>query len=121
MQGLYSAMQELSNSKYSSSYLNGIKDSLNPNSGSDTTNAIQDLLRAASLLGGFGFGAGAGGGGAASAASSGNKSDSPKATGAGGGGGENGQAKSDPHKGNGKTNDDTNGSEDSGKYLAYFI
>lgn len=54
-------MQELSNSKLSSAYLNGIKDSLNSGNqaaGSDANHAIQDLLRAASLLGGFGFGAG---------------------------------------------------------------
>lgn len=50
-------MQELSNSKYSSALLNGIKDSLTP-SQSDA-NAIQDLLRAASLLGTFGLPAGA--------------------------------------------------------------
>ena len=50
-------MQELSNPKYSNALLNGIKDSLNP-SQSDA-NAIQDLLRAASLLGTFGLPAGA--------------------------------------------------------------
>ena len=52
-------MQELSNAKLSSAYLNGIKDSLNSGGqagGSDANHAIQDLLRAASLLGGFGFG-----------------------------------------------------------------
>lgn len=53
-------MQELSNSKLSSAYLNGIKDSLHSATASghnsDANHAIQDLLRAASLLGGFGFG-----------------------------------------------------------------
>ena len=58
---MYTAMQELSNSKLSSAYLNGIKDSLHSANASghnsDANHAIQDLLRAASLLGGFGFGA----------------------------------------------------------------
>ncbi|KAK4015486.1 hypothetical protein OUZ56_030463 [Daphnia magna] len=57
---LYTAMQELSSAKLSSAYLNGIKDSLNSGGqagGSEANHAIQDLLRAASLLGGFGFGA----------------------------------------------------------------
>ena len=49
-------MQELSNAKLSSAYLNGLKDSLqNSGTGQDGGHAIQDLLRAASLLGGFGF------------------------------------------------------------------
>lgn len=49
-------MQELSNAKLSSAYLNGIKDSLNSGGQAGGSEAIQDLLRAASLLGGFGFG-----------------------------------------------------------------
>ena len=54
-------MQELSNAKLSSAYLNGLKDSLqNSGTGQDGGHAIQDLLRAASLLGGFGFSTAAG-------------------------------------------------------------
>ena len=54
-------MQELSNAKLSSAYLNGLKDSLqNSGTGQAGGDAIQDLLRAASLLGGFGFSSAAG-------------------------------------------------------------
>ena len=112
-------MQELSNAKYSSSYLNGIKDSLNPGTGGDTTSAIQDLLRAASLLGSFGFGGAstgigstAPGGGNSCAAS---KNDSSSKTSSSGAANENGQSKpAEAHKGNGKTPDDIPASEDSG-------
>lgn len=143
-QALYSAMQELSNSKLSSAYLNGIKDSLNSGSqaaSSDANHAIQDLLRAASLLGGFGFGAGplSGLSQPASTQASG-KSTSPT-KGADGGSSktehnpasktnetasnkstptpENGQARSaESHRGNGKSShDDTPASDDSGKLI----
>lgn len=112
-------MHELNSAKYSSAYLNGIKDSLNPNAGGDTGNAIQDLLRAASLLGGLGFG-GAGGGGVgvgvgAAAPGKGEGSAAGKSSGPH----ENGQVKapssSDSHRGNGKSNEDTPASDDSGE------
>ena len=112
-------MQELSNAKYSSSYLNGIKDSLNPGTGGDTTSAIQDLLRAASLLGSFGFGGAstgstAAGGGNSCAAS---KNDSSSKTSSSGAANENGQSKpAEAHKGNGKTPDDIPASEESGNW-----
>lgn len=73
-------MQELKNAKYSNAYLNGIKDSLNPNALSAAAgggaDAIQDLLRAASLLGGFNFGASFGGGHTEPTTSSANKNSS---------------------------------------------
>lgn len=117
-------MHELNSAKYSSAYLNGIKDRLNPNAGGDTGNAIQDLLRAASLLGGLGFGGGAGGGsvgvgGTVGTAVPGKGEGS--ATGKASGLHENGQVKtpssSESHRGNGKSNEDTPASDDSGELL----
>ena len=104
---LYTAMQELTGGKLSSAYLNGIKDSLTPNNhqgnSTDPNQAIQDLLRAASLLGGFSFGP------ADSAASGAAKKDgakeSSKST-------ENGQSNK-----NGKSSHDDTHSDDSGKFI----
>ncbi|XP_057373680.1 bromodomain adjacent to zinc finger domain protein 2B-like [Daphnia carinata] len=137
---LYTAMQELSNAKLSSAYLNGLKDSLNSGGqagGSDANHAIQDLLRAASLLGGFGFGANPLSGlsqNAATSNPSGKSSSSTPNKSADGGTSnsasknneqsrskdtptpENGQARtSESHRGNGKSNthDDEPASDDS--------
>lgn len=139
-------MQELSNAKLSTAYLNGIKDSLNSGNQATGSEAIQDLLRAASLLGGFGFGSGALSslGAVAAAANSSNASKSANSTPSKPGDSsksasesaakttsnepkttplpENGKTANDSlPKGNGKsTHDDTPGSDDSGNFIFYF-
>ena len=57
---LYAAMQELTSGKFPASYLNGLGGSGKDGGASNDSNqqALAELLRAASLLGGFGFGPG---------------------------------------------------------------
>ncbi len=139
-------MQELSNAKLSSAYLNGLKDSLNSGGqagGSDANHAIQDLLRAASLLGGFGFGAGALSGLPTGSQPSGKSSSTPHKTTDHSGASktesnpasktnndqqssnkstptpENGQARTSDHRGNGKSTHDE-ASEESGTSFFFF-
>ena len=112
-------MQEFNSAKYSSAYLNGIKDSLNPNqSGADPGNAIQDLLRAASLLGGLGFSPGATAPPAHGHTPTPTKHDSASRASSGH---ENGQGSGGKSSANGKANDDTLASEDSGELLTFFF